>query len=351
MGRRPVFPSDAEIARAVQEIERRLGLELSAQARELGVDAEEILRWQVLAQRFTREREARGWTLKEAAAQVRCAQYRLRAVESGGAEFDVELLARYAEALGLGAFLQAWALANPALAERRGIAAVVGERDAVSAPRERGHPSAPRAAPRAVPDAVYRFRIALQAIAPAVWRRIEVPGNYSFWDLHVAIQDAMGWHDCHLHSFRVLDPESGREAEIGIPDEDFFPGIRQIRAGWQVPLGAWLRRPGDRAVYTYDHGDDWRHDVELESIDPPQPRTTYPRCVDGARACPPEDCGGVPGYEDLLRVLADPSDEQHVSMLEWLGDPYDPAAFSPSSVRFDDPEQRFKLAFGSRKRR
>jgi hypothetical protein len=279
-----------------------------------------------------------------------CAQYRLRAIEAGDAGGDVELLARYAEVRDLGAFLQAWARANPALAERRGIAVGNG-RAAASTPRKQRQAQASRSPRRSDPKVVYRIRVTLLDLEPSVWRCIEVPVAYSFWDLHVAIQDAMGWQDCHLHCFAVLDPKTGEEVQIGIPDEDAFVGDRPSRAGWDVPLTEWLRLRGDRALYTCDYGDNWTHDIEVESIAASNPRVEYPRCADGARACPPEDCGGVGGYEDLLRVLADPGHEEHAAMLEWLGGSHDPVAFSPAAVRFDDPQVRFKRAFGSRRRR
>ncbi len=198
----------------------------------------------------------------------------------------------------------------------------------------------------ATKNACYRINVTLREIEPLIWRRIEVPASYSFWDLHVAVQDAMGWLDCHLHVFRVANPNTGELEDIGIPGLELFEDDRRCEDGWEVPIAQRLTKPGDRAEYEYDFGDGWQHALVLEEIVERAPRTKYPRCVDGARACPPEDCGGPHGYENLLRVLGDPLNEEHESMREWLGDGYDPAAFNPRDVRFEDPKRRRKLAFG-----
>ena len=193
-------------------------------------------------------------------------------------------------------------------------------------------------------DHALQFKVTLMGIEPEVWRRIVVPGNYSFWDLHVAIQDAMGWLDYHLHAFRIRNPETGDVDQIGIPD-DSFEDEEPFLAGWEVPIINYFREPGDRADYEYDFGDGWEHEVVLEEIPSRIPQKKYPLCLDGARACPPEDCGGVHGYEEMLAALRDPTHEEHKSMVEWIGGKYDPAAFSPKKVRFDDPKKRWRNAF------
>jgi hypothetical protein len=191
---------------------------------------------------------------------------------------------------------------------------------------------------------IIRFKISLKAIRPSIWRRIEVPARYSFWDLHVAIQDAMGWVDYHLHEFRVRNAR-GQIDEVGIPNDDAFEGEPPILPGWKVQVADYFDRIGARATYEYDFGDSWIHDLRVEAIGPRAPRVKYPRCVAGARRCPPEDCGGPSGYAELLTVIADPSHEEHASTLQWLGGPIDPAAFDVSAVQFDDPAERWKTAF------
>lgn len=190
----------------------------------------------------------------------------------------------------------------------------------------------------------FRFRIELHNIVPPIWRRIDVPGSYSFWDLHVAIQDAMGWLDCHLHAFRL--PESGgtESQEIGIPDDDEFMTGRQTIAGWKVAVSSHFVQSGQTMLYEYDFGDGWIHDVVLEEITPcdaPQ-RVT---CVGGQRACPPEDCGGTWGYQSLLEAMADPYHEEHEDMMRWLGGEFNAEDFDPGQVTFDDPQERWKRAF------
>lgn len=191
----------------------------------------------------------------------------------------------------------------------------------------------------------YQFKVTLQGIEPEIWRRLLVPASYSFWDLHVAIQDAMGWLDYHLHVFRVRHPLTGEAAQIGIPNEDAFEGEEAFLPGWVIPLVEYFREPGDRADYEYDFGDGWEHDVVLEQVTGRIAKAKYPICLDGARACPPEDCGGVPGFEDMLSILRDPSHEEHESTPEWVGGRYDPAAFDPQKVRFDNPKKRWRTAF------
>jgi hypothetical protein len=190
-----------------------------------------------------------------------------------------------------------------------------------------------------------QFKITLAEVQPVVWRRIEVPASYSFWDLHVAVQDAMGWLDYHLHMFRLRNPDSGQIEEIGIPDEDAFEGDPVCLPGWETPIAPHFATVGTVASYHYDFGDDWVHEIELEAIGRRQPGAKYPRCLDGQNACPPEDCGGPPGYARLLAIIADPTDEEYESMMEWLGGSFDPSSFSPRRVRFDDPKKRWRIAF------
>lgn len=192
---------------------------------------------------------------------------------------------------------------------------------------------------------VYQFKVTLQEITPSIWRRIQVPGNYSFWDLHVAIQDAMGWWDYHLHVYRFADSVDGEGDLIGIPDEDRFEDDPVHLPGWRIPIDKFFVEPGDSANYEYDFGDSWEHEIVLEEITPREPRVKYPRCLAGERACPPEDCGGPWGYADMLKALSDPAHEEHDAILTWVGGSYDPAAFDPGSVRFDDPGKRWKKAF------
>lgn len=192
---------------------------------------------------------------------------------------------------------------------------------------------------------IYQFKIELHGITPTIWRRIQVPETYSFWDLHVAIQDSMGWLDYHLHAFRVQTERVPVPIDIGIPDDYAVVGDPEIHPGWEVPITDFFYEVGSTADYEYDFGDGWRHVILLEGILLSEKGQKYPKCIDGARACPPEDCGGIPGYSHVLEVLADPCDEEHESMLEWLDGQYDPQQFVPAKVKFDNPAKRWKRAF------
>lgn len=196
-------------------------------------------------------------------------------------------------------------------------------------------------------DHVFQFRVTLNEVRPPVWRRIQVPHTYTFWDLHVAIQDAMGWTDSHLHEFQMRLGAGERELRIGLPDDDDDRIYDyQVLPGWEVPIARLFTLVSRSAAYIYDFGDYWRHSIKLERILPRDSGISYPACIGGKRACPPEDCGGSWGYETFLEAISDPAHERHYEMLEWVGGEFDPAAFVPEEVDFDDPDERWELAFG-----
>ena len=195
-------------------------------------------------------------------------------------------------------------------------------------------------------DQVYQFKITLKGTKPPIWRRILVPETYTFWDLHVAIQDAMGWDDYHLHEFTLLSPKTGRKVKIGIPsDEDVDYGW-EVLAEWNQKIAHYFSLDNSKADYVYDFGDGWEHSIKLEKILPRETGVAYPRCIDGRGACPPEDCGGIGGYAEFLEAIGDPANELHEDMLDWVGGSFDPDDFEPNDVEFEDPDSRFKLAFG-----
>jgi hypothetical protein len=191
-----------------------------------------------------------------------------------------------------------------------------------------------------------QFKITLKHIKPPIWRRILVPETYTFWDLHVAIQDAMGWTDSHLHESAVTDASGRRKAVIGIPDEGFdFDMGRTTLPDTKQKISKWFSKKNNKALYTYDFGDNWEHTVILEKILPAENDVDYPVCIAGARACPPEDCGGIGGYANFLEIIMDPDHEEYEQMLEWEGGAFDPEHFNPKEVRFDDPDERYDYAF------
>lgn len=169
---------------------------------------------------------------------------------------------------------------------------------------------------------IYQLRITLADVTPPVWRRVLVPGGYTLDRVHRAIQYAMGWQNCHLHSFEI-DGE-----QYGEPDPD---GELALRDELDARLDA-VAGKGDCFTYTYDFGDWWEHHVTVEDVVPADPNQAYPVCREGERACPPEDIGGPDGYAHLLEALVDPAHPDHAAMREWLGRRYDPEAFVPDAA-------------------
>ena len=173
---------------------------------------------------------------------------------------------------------------------------------------------------------VHQLKITLREVSgPPVWRRVLVPADVTLGDLHEVIQQAMGWGNGHMHLFSM----GGQD--YGSPDPELGHSSDK-----NVLLSQLLGGPGDRLRYTYDFGDGWEHDIVLEEIRTAVPEETYPSCVTGKGACPPEDCGGAWGYADLKEILADPAHEEHQDMLDWLGldagKDFDPQKFSVAEV-------------------
>jgi hypothetical protein len=174
-------------------------------------------------------------------------------------------------------------------------------------------------------DPVLQVRVELvDSRFPLVCRSVLVPSSWTLKRLHDVVQIAMGWDGGHLHMFSVDGTRYGPAGgELGFRAED------------RVVLGE-VARVGDAMACTYDFGDGWEHVLVVEAATVAEPTARYPRCVAGAGACPPEDCGGIPGYENLRGILADPADPEHEDMLEWLGigsaADFDPARFDLEAV-------------------
>jgi hypothetical protein len=170
---------------------------------------------------------------------------------------------------------------------------------------------------------IYQLKITLLGSEPPIWRRFAVPADITLAKLHDAIQIVMGWYDCHLHEFRTRDGTRYRARDPGL-DLDWDAGTIDER---KAQLHDVIHRAKQRLFYDYDFGDGWEHGLELEKRIPPEPNVKYPVCLAGERACPPEDCGGIWGYGELIEAIRDPKHERHEELLEWLGDPFDPEAF------------------------
>lgn len=216
--------------------------------------------------------------------------------------------------------------------------------NAVPPPPDRRHP--PR---RDV--ATYRLRVDLEDTVPPLWRRLEVASDLALDDLHAVLQVAFGWTDSHLHRFAsdarptpetqyYLGPFDRMEDDAGVPEE-------------QVRIDEVLAAPGDRAAYQYDYGDDWWHMIELEAVTARAPGAPRARCTDGRRPGPPEDCGGVHGYE-LIVGAGDPSHPDHAERAaefdRFYGGEFDPADFDLVPFDVDDVDrqlQRLELGAGA----
>jgi len=172
------------------------------------------------------------------------------------------------------------------------------------------------------PNEIYQIKVTLLYTKPLIWRRLLVPATLTLEQLHDVLQLAMGWEDCHMHAFRI------GQRRFGIPDDD-LPEIDDTR---DVQLFRVLGKVGAKAVYTYDFGDGWDHAIVLEKRLLPKPGQAYPVCVEGKRHGPPEDCGGVSGYYSLLEAIGNPLHPQYKESRDWLGDEFDPEAFSVDAV-------------------
>ena len=182
---------------------------------------------------------------------------------------------------------------------------------------QRGEQSGTAAAQNAL-----QLKITLRYIMPPIWRRVAVPADFTLGNLHNLIQCVMGWGGGHLHEFRL-------------PARGFGPPLRTFGHEGEDEDATLLRdilvRKGQMLLYEYDFGDGWLHGVQLEKFLPLEPNRRHPVCLAGARACPPDDCGGPPGYNQLLQALRSPTTKAKAQLLELAGQ-WDPESFDVESV-------------------
>ncbi len=167
---------------------------------------------------------------------------------------------------------------------------------------------------------LYEIRVELQEIEPPVWRVLRVPSSTSLLKLHRILQKAMGWTNSHLYLFELEGKRYGEPS----PERDF-----EVLDSRKMTLEKIFSQGRPSFMYEYDFGDGWRHEIKLLGKIEGEEKLG---CTAGARACPPEDCGGPPGYYELLIALSDPDHEEHDSMLEWVGGKFDPDAFEVAAV-------------------
>ncbi len=170
---------------------------------------------------------------------------------------------------------------------------------------------------------IHQLKVVLWGARPPIWRRLHVPSDMTLAELHRVVQVAMGWQDYHLHQFEIAGVTYGVDDGEGwgpVPEDEGRTRLYRV-AG-----------KGTRFTYEYDFGDSWEHAITVEDVLDAEEGTTYPVCIAGKRACPPEDCGGVWGYEGFLAAVADPGHEEHDELLEWAGGQFDPECLDLAAV-------------------
>jgi len=173
---------------------------------------------------------------------------------------------------------------------------------------------------------IIQLKITLKDTEPAIWREILVDKSTTFSTLHVIIQIVMGWDSSHLYEFNI------NGSRVGEPhQDDQMWGLKMEDASLKS-LGSLISRSKLKFSYLYDFGDSWEHVIQVEKILPKEENVKYPVCIDGALNCPPDDCGGVGGFYDLLNILKNKKHPEYKEMLEWMGGKYDPEAFNKGLV-------------------
>lgn len=173
-------------------------------------------------------------------------------------------------------------------------------------------------------EQIYQIKVTLDASQPPIWRRILVPGDVTLSRLHYILQAVMGWADYHLHQFIV------GETYYGMPDPNYDDFDMQDER--KIKLNQVAPGEKSRFQYEYDFGDSWVHTLLVEKIAPPPPGQQCPACTAGKRATPPEDVGGVWGYEEFLEAIRDPDHPEHEEYLDWVGGEFDPEAFDLDEI-------------------
>lgn len=174
---------------------------------------------------------------------------------------------------------------------------------------------------------ILEIDITLQGTEPKVWRRVLVPADLTFRELHYAIQFSMGWTNSHLHQFVV----GQYDRCIGMILEDVFDDM-EPEDGREVNISELLAKPKDEIIYEYDFGDGWMHLIEVRKVLDPESGMKYPVLTDGAMACPPEGCGGIGGYAELVEAMKNKRTKRYRELIEWLGEAFDPLEFDIAAI-------------------
>lgn len=182
------------------------------------------------------------------------------------------------------------------------------------------------------PTVIYQLKVTLKNSKPPIWRRIQVAGDTSLDKLHLILQTVMGWENDHLHQFKIgPDYYSAEDADLDCEDETQFD-LSEVVSGVK-----------QKFLYEYDFGDSWEHEIVVEKILQPEAGVHYPVCLAGKRAGPPEDSGGVWGYESLLEIVNNPEHPDYDERVEWLGEDFDPEAFDLEAINRKLRSRRLRL--------
>ena len=188
---------------------------------------------------------------------------------------------------------------------------------------------------------VFQFKIILLGSDPVIWRKIQISDLCTFWSLHAAVTDAMGWLDYHLHEFIAKNPVTTETEHIGYPDDEgiLFEEMPEPVAGWKLRVRDYLDA-NKTMLYNYDFGDGWEHLIEFEGVFDKIPGIKYPVCLAGENACPPEDVGGLHGYVEFLEAIKNKKHPEYKSYLEWVGGKFTPSKFDAKKVKFTNANTR-----------
>lgn len=176
---------------------------------------------------------------------------------------------------------------------------------------------------------IIQFKITLKGTQPPIWRRVLVNRKTTFLEFHSIIQIAMGWENDHLFEFQIDNYRIGESDE---EFDDFTFDDDELLDASTLTLDSKIAYVGEKFDYLYDFGDNWEHKIVVEKFLPVNNKFDYPICINGKLNCPPEDCGGVPGFYYLLDVIGNKQHPEHEEMLEWVGEDYDPEYFDKEKI-------------------
>ncbi len=203
---------------------------------------------------------------------------------------------------------------------------------------------------------VYQLKVTIKDIKPPIWRRLLLPSDATFWELHIAIQDSFGWEDYHLHEFYIGGAWDRNAPRICFPypKDDWIDmlGDEKPLDETKICISDFVSLQQPKAIYIYDMGDGWQHEIVLEKVLPIDDKAAYPQVTDGRRACPWEDSGGIAGYQEKIEILKDKKHEYFEEISHWVGvddfNELDIESFDPNTVIFRNSAtelQRVKKVF------